>query len=125
MIIFRSIFLIFLSSNTQLTHLNASNLLNFDSSNRFCPSRVNVGAVVSWQHIYIQVPLYICSKIYICSKMSLIPLSFDLTVIDTMSIAHMDKIWVEIAKNSDADFQGREVVNDVGHPRTRGGGEWD
>ena len=118
MIIFRSIFLIFLSSNTQLTHLNASNLLNFDSSNRFCPSRVNVGAVVSWQHIYIQVPLYICSK------MSLIPLSFDLTVIDTMSIAHMDKIWVEIAKNSDADVQGREVVNDVGHPRTRGG-EWD
>ena len=37
MVIFRSIFLIFLSFNTQLTHLNASNLLNFDSSNRFLP----------------------------------------------------------------------------------------
>ena len=37
-------------------HLNASDLLNFDSSNRFCPSRVKVGAVVSvkWQHTYIR-----------------------------------------------------------------------
>ena len=37
MVIFRSIFSIFLSFNTQLTHLNASNLLNFDSLNRFLP----------------------------------------------------------------------------------------
>ena len=37
MVIFRSIFSIFLSFNTQLTHLNASNLLYFDSSNRFLP----------------------------------------------------------------------------------------
>ena len=37
MVIFRSIFQIFLSFNTQLTHMNASNLLNFDSSNRFLP----------------------------------------------------------------------------------------
>ena len=37
MVIFRSIFSISLSFNTQLTHLNASNLLNFDSLNRFLP----------------------------------------------------------------------------------------
>ena len=37
MLILRSIFWIFLSFNTQLTHLNASKLLNFDSSNRFLP----------------------------------------------------------------------------------------
>ena len=37
MVIFRSIFSIFLSFNTQLTHLNASNLLNFDSLNGFLP----------------------------------------------------------------------------------------
>ena len=37
MVIFRSIFSIFLLSNTQLTHLNASNLLNFDSLNHFLP----------------------------------------------------------------------------------------
>ena len=37
MVIFRSIFSIFLPFNTQLTHLNASNLLNFDSLNRFSP----------------------------------------------------------------------------------------
>ena len=37
MLILRSIFLIFLSFNTQLTRLNASNLLNYDSSNRFLP----------------------------------------------------------------------------------------
>ena len=37
MVIFRSNFSFFLSFNTQLTHLNASNLLNFDPSNRFLP----------------------------------------------------------------------------------------
>ena len=37
MVIFRSNFSVFLSFNTQLTHLNASNLLNFDPSNRFLP----------------------------------------------------------------------------------------
>ena len=37
MVIFRSIFQIFLSFNTQLTHLNACNLRDFDSSNRFLP----------------------------------------------------------------------------------------
>ena len=37
MVIFRSIFSVFLSFDTQLTHLNASNLLNFDPSNRFLP----------------------------------------------------------------------------------------
>ena len=37
MLILRSIFWIFLSFNTQLTHLNASKFLNFDSSNRFLP----------------------------------------------------------------------------------------
>ena len=54
MVIFRSKFSVFLSFNTQLTHLNASNLLNFDPSNRFCPSRVKVSAVASvkWQNIY-------------------------------------------------------------------------
>ena len=37
MVIFRSNFSVFLSFNIQLTHLNASNLLNFDPSNRFLP----------------------------------------------------------------------------------------
>ena len=37
MVIFRSNFSVFLSFNTQLTHLNASNLLNFNPSNRFLP----------------------------------------------------------------------------------------
>ena len=37
MIIFRSIFSIFFSFDTQLTHLNAPTLLNFDSSDRFLP----------------------------------------------------------------------------------------
>ena len=37
MVIFRSNFSLFLSFNTQLTHLNASNLLNFNPSNRFLP----------------------------------------------------------------------------------------
>ena len=37
MVNFRSIFYIFLSFNAQLTHLNASNLLNFDSLIRFSP----------------------------------------------------------------------------------------
>ena len=37
MVTFWSNFSVFLSFNTQLTHLNASNLLNFDPSNRFLP----------------------------------------------------------------------------------------
>ena len=37
MVIFQSNFSVFLSFNTQMTYLNASNLLNFDPSNRFLP----------------------------------------------------------------------------------------
>ena len=59
MVIFRSIFSIFLSFNTQLTHLNASNLLNFDSLNRFLPiaSQSWRSGVLSvkWQHIYLYI----------------------------------------------------------------------
>ena len=50
MVIFRSIFSIFLSFNTQLTHLNASNLLNFDSLNRFLPI-----ASQSWYYVFLYV----------------------------------------------------------------------
>ena len=46
-----------------------------------------------------------------------------LTVIDLMSIVHMDKIWVEIAKHFELRTSGgRGVFSDFGHPRTRGGG---
>ena len=46
------------------------------------------------------------------------------TVIDLISIVHMDKIWVEIAKNFEMRTSGGGggVFSDFGHPRTRGGG---
>ena len=48
-------------------------------------------------------------------------LLLDLTVIDLMSIVHLDKIWVEIAKNFEMRTSGgRGVFSDFGHPRTRG-----
>ena len=50
-------------------------------------------------------------------------LMLDLTVTDLMPIAHMDKIWVEIAKKLRCGRpEGGGVVSDFGHPRTRGGG---
>ena len=41
-----------------------------------------------------------------------------------MSIVHVDKIWVKIAKNVEMRTSGGGggVVGDFGHPRTRGGG---
>ena len=74
MVIFRSIFSIFLLFNTQLTHSNASNLLNFDSLNRFLPiasqswsSGVSKMATYIYIYIYIYISCrFICSKIYIC-----------------------------------------------------------
>ena len=42
-----------------------------------------------------------------------------------MSIVHVDKIWVKIAKNFEMRTSGGGgggVVSDFGHPRTRGGG---
>ena len=73
MVIFRSNFSVFLSFNTQLTHLNASNLLNFDPSNRFLPI-----ASQSWcngvskmaTYIYIYIYIYISCR-FICSKTSI------------------------------------------------------
>ena len=67
MVIFRSIFSIFLSFNTQLTHLNASNLLNFDSLNRFSPIASQnwcsgVSKMATYIHVYISCR-FICSKI--------------------------------------------------------------
>ena len=59
MVIFRSIFSIFLSFNTQLTHLNASNLLNFDSLNRFLPI-----ASQSWRSGVSKMATYIPIYIY-------------------------------------------------------------
>ena len=57
------------------------------------------------------------------SPMFLSCLLLDLTVIDLMSIVHMDKIWVEIAKNFEMRTSGgRGVYSDFGHPRKRGGG---
>ena len=61
MLIFRSNFSVFLSFNTQLTHLNASNLLNFDPSNRFLPI-----ASQSWCSGVSKMATYI----YICSKIT-------------------------------------------------------
>ena len=50
-------------------------------------------------------------------------LLLDLTVIDLSSIVHVDKIWVEIAKNFEMRTSGgRGVFSDFGHPRTRGEG---
>ena len=68
MLILQSIFLIFLSFNTQLTHLNASNLLNFDSSNRFLPIACQswcsgVSKMATYIYIYISCR-FICSKIF-------------------------------------------------------------
>ena len=58
MVIFRSIFSIFLSFNTELTHLNASKLLNFDSLNRFLPiASQSLCSGVSKMATYI--PIYI------------------------------------------------------------------
>ena len=61
MVIFRSIFSIFLSFNTQLTHLNASKLLNFDSLTRFLPI-----ASQSWcsgvSKMATYIPIYIVSR---------------------------------------------------------------
>ena len=48
-------------------------------------------------------------------------LLLDLTVTDLMPIAHMDKIWVEIAKKIEMRTSGGGGVSDFGHPRTRGG----
>ena len=40
-----------------------------------------------------------------------------------MSIVHVDKIWVEIAKKFEMRMSGGGgVISDFGHPRTRGGG---
>ena len=43
-----------------------------------------------------------------------------------MSIVHVDKIWVEIAKKFEMRTSGGGggggVISDFGHPRTRGGG---
>ena len=65
MVIFRSIFSIFLSLNTQLTHLNASNLLNFDSLIRFLPiASQSWCSGVSKMATYIYISCrFICSKI--------------------------------------------------------------
>ena len=49
-------------------------------------------------------------------------LLLDITVIDLMSIVHVDKSssWVEIAKNLEMRTSGGGVVSNFGHPRTRG-----
>ena len=58
------------------------------------------------------------------SPMSLNRMLLDLTVIDLMSIVHLDRIWVEIAKKNLKCGRpgGGGVFSDFGHPRTRGGG---
>ena len=57
------------------------------------------------------------------SPMFLNCLLLNLTVIGLISIVHMDKIWVEIAKKfGNADVRGgRGVFSDFGQPQTRGG----
>ena len=79
MVIFRSIFSIFLSFNTQLTHLNASNLLNFDPFNRFLPiASQSWCSGVSKMATYIPIYIYISCR-FICSKIVfLITKHFDL-----------------------------------------------
>ena len=68
MVIFRSIFSIFLSFNTELTHLNASNLLNFDSLNRFLHiASQSWCSGVSKMATYIPIYIYISCR-FICSK---------------------------------------------------------
>ena len=59
MVIFRSNFSVFLSFNTQLTQLNASNLLNFDPSNRFLPI-----ASQSWCNGVSKMATYIYSDLF-------------------------------------------------------------
>ena len=51
-------------------------------------------------------------------------LLLDITVIYLMSIVHVDKIWVDIAKKLRCGRPGGGggVVSDFRHPRTRGGG---
>ena len=68
MVIFRSNFSVFLSFNTQLTHLNASNLLNFNPSNRFLPiASQSWCSGVSKMATYIYISCrFICSKIDLC-----------------------------------------------------------
>ena len=57
------------------------------------------------------------------SPMFLNCLLLDLTVIYLMSIVHMVKIWVEIAKKIEMRTSGgRGVFSDCRHPRTRGEG---
>ena len=69
MVIFRSNFSVFLSFNTQLTHLNASNLLNFNPSNRFLPiASQKWCSGVSKMATYIYIYIYISCR-FICSKM--------------------------------------------------------
>ena len=70
MVIFRSIFSIFLSFDTHLTHMNASNLLNFDSLNRFLPiASQSWCSGVSKMATYIPIYIYISCR-FICSKMT-------------------------------------------------------
>ena len=60
------------------------------------------------------------------SPMFLNCLLLDLTVIDLISIVHIDTIWVEIAKIFEMRTSGgggSSVISDTpGHPRTRGEG---
>ena len=65
MVIFRPNFSVFLSFNTQLTHLNASNFLNFDPSNCFLPiASQSWCSGVSKMATYIYISCrFICSKI--------------------------------------------------------------
>ena len=50
-------------------------------------------------------------------------LLIDQTVIEIMSIVHIDRICVEIVKNFEMRMSGGGVVvSDLGHPRTRGRG---
>ena len=78
MVIFRSIFSIFLSFNTQLTHLNASNLLNFDSLNHFLPiASQSWCSGVSKMATYIPIYIYISCR-FICSKIVLLTSLFSL-----------------------------------------------
>ena len=63
MVVFRSNFSVFLSFNTQLTHLNASNLLNFNPLNRFLPIASQswcsgVSKMATYIYIYIYIYIY-------------------------------------------------------------------
>ena len=51
-------------------------------------------------------------------------LLLDITVLDLMSIVHVDKIWVEIAKHFEMRTSGGGggVVSDFGHPGRGGRG---